>query len=88
MPEDAAVFLDFQNVHLTGHGLFGGGCEPYRCVPNPSRLGDLIASRRKRRSVTTAIRVYRGQPSPQHQPIPAAANDARQLIGRAIHEFR
>lgn len=77
MPEDVGVFLDFQNVHLTGHGLFGGGSEPYRCVPNPSRSGDLIASRRKRNSVATAIRVYRGQPSPQHQPIPAAANDAQ-----------
>jgi hypothetical protein len=72
--ENVAVFLDFQNVHLTGHGLFGKGSEPYRCVPNPGRLGDLIASRRKRPSTAAAVRVYRGQPNPQHQRIPAAAN--------------
>lgn len=77
MTESVAVLLDFQNVHLTGHGLFGGGCEPYRCVPDPIRVADLIASRRKRPSAATAIRVYRGQPHPQHQPTPAAANDAQ-----------
>lgn len=38
MPESVAVFLDFQNVHLTGHGLFGIGSEPYRTVPDPARL--------------------------------------------------
>jgi hypothetical protein len=75
--EDVAVFLDFQNVHLTGHGLYGGGSEPYRCVPNPALLGDLIAAKRKRPSSASSIRVYRGQPSPQHQPVPAAANDAQ-----------
>jgi hypothetical protein len=32
MPESIVIFLDFQNVHLTGHGLFGGGAEPYRSL--------------------------------------------------------
>jgi hypothetical protein len=77
MAENVAVFFDYQNVHLTGHGLFGGGCEPYRCVPDPVRLADLIASRRKRASVATAIRVYRGRPDPNHQRLPTAANDAQ-----------
>lgn len=77
MPENVAVFLDFQNVHLTGHGLFGGGCEPYRCVPDPVRVADLIASKRARVSTAAAILVYRGQPQPQHQPVPAAANEAQ-----------
>lgn len=77
MPERVAVFLDFQNVHLTGHGLYGGGREPYRCVPDPARLADLIATRRKRASEATAVRVYRGRPDPNHQPVPAAANDAQ-----------
>lgn len=49
MPERIAVFLDFQNVHLTGHDLFDSG-PLHRCVPDPVRLGDLIASRRKRES--------------------------------------
>lgn len=77
MPERVAVFLDFQNVHLTGHGLYGDGCEPYRCVPDPVRLADLIAARRNRPSEATAVRVYRGRPDPNHQPVPAAANDAQ-----------
>ncbi len=77
MKENIAVFLDFQNVHLTGHGLFGGGCELYRCVPDPARVGALIASRRRRPSEAAAIRVYRGRPDPNRQPTPAAANDAQ-----------
>ena len=77
MTENVAVFLDFQNVHLVGHGLFGHGREPYRCVPDPVRIADLIASRRGRPSAAAAIRVYRGQPHPHHQPLPAASNDAQ-----------
>jgi uncharacterized LabA/DUF88 family protein len=77
VPENIAVFLDFQNVHLTGHDLYGGGIEPYRCVPDPARLADLIAARRKRPSTAAEIRVYRGRPDPNHQPVPAAANDAQ-----------
>lgn len=75
--EKIAVFFDYQNVHLTGHSLFGGGCELYRCVPDPVRLADLIAGRRKRASSATMIRVYRGRPDPNHQRLPAAANDAQ-----------
>jgi hypothetical protein len=75
--ENIGVFLDFQNVHLTGHYLYGGGDEPYRCVPDPGRLADMIASRRMRPSAAEAIRVYRGRPDPNHQPLPTAANDAQ-----------
>lgn len=57
-PERVAVFLDYQNVHLTGHNLFGIG-EPYRCVPEPALIADLLASRRNVPSAATAIRVYR-----------------------------
>jgi NYN domain len=75
--EQVAVFLDFQNVHLTGHGLYGAGVEPYRRVPDPTRVADLIVRRRRRPSEAAAIRVYRGRPDPNHQPVPAAANDAQ-----------
>lgn len=75
--ERIAVLIDYQNVHLVGHGLFGGGQKPYRCVPDPVRVADLIASRRQRASVTAAIRVYRGRPDPNHQPKVTAANDAQ-----------
>jgi uncharacterized LabA/DUF88 family protein len=77
MTERIAIFLDFQNVHLTGHSLHGGGHEVYRCVPHPARVADLIASRRARPSTAAAINVYRGQPHPHHQPTPAAAGDAQ-----------
>ena len=77
MPESIAVLLDFQNVHLTGHGIFGYGCEPYRCVPDPVRLADLIASRRNRPSRAAVVQVYRGRPDPNHQPTSTAANDAQ-----------
>lgn len=78
--ERVAVFLDFQNVHLVGHGLFTSGPEPYRCVPDPVRVADLIASRRRRPSVAASIRVYRGRPDPRHQPLVAASNDAQASV--------
>lgn len=77
MPERVAVFLDFQNVHLAGHQLYAAGKPPYRCVPDPVRLADLVTSMRKRQSAATSIRVYRGRPDPNYQPVPAAANDAQ-----------
>ncbi|MGH3181748.1 MAG: NYN domain-containing protein [Streptosporangiaceae bacterium] len=77
MTERIAVFLDFQNVHLVGRGLFDSGSELHRCVPDPVRVADLIASRRKRPSVAAAIRVYRGRPDPNHQPVVTASNDAQ-----------
>ena len=77
MTENVAVFFDYQNVHLTGHGLFGAGRELYQCVPDPARTADLIAGRRGRLSTATAIRVYRGRPDPNHQRMPTAANDAQ-----------
>jgi hypothetical protein len=75
--ESIAVFIDFQNVHLVGHGLYDGDIEPYRCVPNPVRLADLIAGRRSRPSAAAAIRVYRGRPDPNHQSTVTAGNDAQ-----------
>lgn len=77
LTERIAVFLDFQNVHLVGRGLFDSGCELHRCVPDPVRIADLIASRRKRSSTAEAIRVYRGRPDPNHQPVVTASNDAQ-----------
>jgi hypothetical protein len=77
MPESIAIVLDFQNVHLRGHHLFGGGLEPYRCVPDPTRLANVIAMRRRRPSAAAVIGVYRGRPDPEFQPTLTAANDAQ-----------
>jgi hypothetical protein len=86
--ESIAVFIDFQNVHLVGHGLHGGGSEPFRCVPDPIRLADLIASKRRRPSTAKTIRVYRGRPDPNHQPKPAASNDAQTAQWTLIRVWR
>ena len=44
MTEHIAVFIDFQNVHLVGHGLHGGNSEPYRCHgPGVFVLCDLMS---------------------------------------------
>jgi hypothetical protein len=75
--EKIAVFLDFQNVHLIGHDLYARGSELDQCVPDPTRMADLIAERRSRPSTAARIGVYRGRPSPQRQPVPTAANDAQ-----------
>ncbi|MGI8448218.1 MAG: NYN domain-containing protein [Streptosporangiaceae bacterium] len=77
MTERVAVLLDFQNVHLVGHGIFSRGIEAHRCVLNPGRLADLIASKRRRPSVAAAVRVFRGRPDPGHQARLTASNDAQ-----------
>jgi hypothetical protein len=91
MPERVAVYLDFQNVHLTGHDLFDRGNALHRCVPNPVGIAEMIASRRLRPSEANAIRVYRGQPHPQHDPLQAATNDAQASAwsrDRRVHMIR
>jgi hypothetical protein len=77
MPERVGILLDFQNVHLVGHGLYGRGHPAHRAVPDPARLGDLIASRRRRPSAAVDIRVYRGRPDPDYQARLTASNDAQ-----------
>lgn len=78
MAERVAVFLNFQNVHPSGHGVFENyGLPSYRCVPDPARVADLIGRRRPRPSEVAAVRVHRGRPDPDYQPLPAAANDAQ-----------
>jgi len=77
MTERIAVFLDFQNVHLVGRSLFDSGLELHRCVPDPVRVADLIAGRRRRPSIAVAVRVYRGRPDPSRQPAVTASNDAQ-----------
>ncbi|NRQ35212.1 NYN domain-containing protein [Nonomuraea sp. NN258] len=78
MTERVAVFLDFQNVHLSGHGVFEAyGTPVYKCVPDPHMIAELIVGRRSRPSELAAVRVYRGRPDPNRQPTPTAANDAQ-----------
>jgi NYN domain len=74
MPDRVALYLDYQNVHLTGRDRFAPGSEPYQRVPEPSMIADTIGSRRPDSQVV-AVNVYRGRPDPRHEPRQASAND-------------
>jgi len=82
----AVVVIDYQNVHLTGHGLFA--CSRY--APAHEALVDpllfanqLIAARNYAQrpgmdaAVLHRVLVYRGQPSAEHDPKPYARNQAQ-----------
>ncbi len=75
MPEQVAVLLDYQNVHLVGHDMFSRGKLLHECVPEPTLLADRIASRRHTQSEAAEILVYRGRPDHQKQKTVASAND-------------
>lgn len=75
MPDHVALYLDFENVHRVGHGLYARGRERYECVPEPSLIADLIAARRERDTEIKVINVYRGRPNSRHEPEAASASD-------------
>ena len=77
MTDRLAVFLDYQNVHLTARELFRPQDRPERSLVHPVRVAELIASRRRRPTELTSVRVFRGRPNPEHHPTPTAANDAQ-----------
>jgi len=59
-----AVFIDYQNVHLSAHELFCRRGMPLRLSHiSPLALGRLLASRRPWGGELVTVRVYRGQPS-------------------------
>jgi uncharacterized LabA/DUF88 family protein len=71
-----AVFLDYENVHRTGHESFADAGTPiYETVVNPIEIAERLVARRKFASELVAIYVFRGRPAPTLQPKPASAND-------------
>jgi hypothetical protein len=70
-----AIFLDYENVHRVGHGLYAGGKERYQAVPEPTLVADKIAFLRPEDSAVESIRVFRGMPNSRHEPQAASAND-------------
>lgn len=73
-----AVFLDYQNVHLTAHGLFMTfGTPVHVALVHPLRVAKRVVAKRRAASELTSVRVFRGRPNPGHQPVPAAANEAQ-----------
>lgn len=73
-----AVFLDYQNVHLSAHQQFAPyGSPPELSLVHPLRVAERICSKRHGECELTSVRVFRGRPNPQHHPVATAANDAQ-----------
>lgn len=81
-----SIVVDYQNVHLTGHGLF----DSTRHLPRHLTLVDPLMSAielllarnlRQRRDMAAAVLervlVFRGHPSPEHDPVGYGRNLAQ-----------
>jgi len=79
MADRVVVFLDYQNVHLGAHERFaaGHGTPKYLTLVHPLSVAERIVEKRKRGGTLQEVKVFRGQPNPEHQPTLAAANDAQ-----------
>jgi hypothetical protein len=82
----ATVVVDYQNVHLTGHGLFHMSRHgpPHDALVDPLNFGNQLIQARNRaqrpgmdHASLERVLVYRGQPSPVHDPGPYARNQAQ-----------
>lgn len=76
MAETVGVFIDYENVHRTAHGLFcGQGSNRYDTVVDPLKLAERLVAKRSRASTLGGVWVFRGKPSAAVQQTPARAND-------------
>lgn len=74
------IFIDYQNVHGWARRRFHPpDVHPSTGHVHPLELANVLIGKRRRASRLEAVRVYRGRPSPDHQPNAAAANE-RQAI--------
>lgn len=68
-PDRVEVFIDYENVRRTALGAFcDRGMPSHAGMIDPIALAELICARRKRPSILGRVYVYRGKPSPIHQP--------------------
>lgn len=85
-PLRAAIVIDYQNVHLTAHGLFAE--TKYRprheCLIDPLHFSNQAIQARNRNqkpgmdhATLQRVLVYRGQPSPEHDSAAYARNQAQ-----------
>lgn len=76
MPDRIAVFIDYENVHRTGHQRFAGvGENKYETVVDPLKIAERIVGGRTLAGELGSVWVFRGRPVPANQPRPASAND-------------
>ena len=81
-----AVFLDFENVHRTGHELFAGvGARHYETVVNPIKIAERLIAKRRDTSELVAVYVFRGRPVPEFQPKSASSNDIQAAAWSTDH---
>ncbi|MHB8186449.1 MAG: hypothetical protein ACYDDU_10255 [Dermatophilaceae bacterium] len=87
----ASIVIDYQNVHLTGHGLFAST----RSLPRHETVIDpllfarkLLLTRNSRQrpgmahAVLGRVLVYRGEPSSEHDARGYARNQAQKSCAR------
>jgi uncharacterized LabA/DUF88 family protein len=76
------VFIDYQNLHLSGTETFAPmGTPPRDTLIHPAAFADRIMARRaehhRPEGELAEVHVYRGQANPNHQPELAAATEAQ-----------
>ncbi|GLZ54140.1 NYN domain-containing protein [Actinomycetospora sp. NBRC 106378] len=83
----ATVVIDYQNVHLVAHNLFAAsrGLLQHESLVDPLHFSNQLIQARNRSqkdgfplASLRRVLVYRGQPSPAHDPVPHARNQAQQ----------
>lgn len=63
------VFIDYQNVHMTGHRTFCPyGAEVHACQVDPVIIAEAIVKGRAPGGVVQTVRVFRGRPDPRKEP--------------------
>ena len=60
--EKIAVFIDYSNVHLVGHGLFASGSDRWTTHVSPRRVAERIVTLRNGPTELSAVFVHRGSP--------------------------
>ncbi|MET9826578.1 NYN domain-containing protein [Streptomyces sp. NPDC006349] len=79
--ERVAVFIDYQNVHLSAREAFlPWGSPTKEGHIDPCAFARALVAMRKRPSRLLSVRVYRGRPDPRNEPDAAAANDRQAAV--------
>lgn len=76
MAPKVTVFIDYQNLHLSGHALFCAYGAPLEdCLLDPLKVALRLVQGRAPGGVLHQVRVYRGRPDSRKQPTLTAATD-------------